>query len=68
MKNLFVLLTSSIAGFILVLGGLFSVPLGLFTAYVSYAQMPTWSIFNGLCSIFVPYYGLVYSVIIWIFY
>ena len=61
------LLTGSIFGIICVIAGLFSVPLGLYTAYVSYSPDGQYHILNGLCSFFVPFYGLIYSIYMWWF-
>ena len=61
------LLTSSILGVFIVIAALFSVPLGLFTAYLNFDTSPAASIFNGLCSFFVPFYGMIYSIYIWLF-
>jgi len=61
------LITGSILGVFIVIAALFSVPLGLFTAYSSYSPDAQIHILNGLCSFFVPFYGLIYSIYMWFF-
>ena len=60
MKDLIGTIIGGSIGLFMTVGYVFSVPCGIYYGWIN------GSLFNLLCSIFVPYYGIIYAIINWV--